>query len=104
MRGLVGYSPWGCKELGATETALAHVHQVTGRAFCIYQQYRAQMQKIKYSKRYEEKSLTIVEGKYPSSLACVPHSHPHLYPGWGSLEHSRGCCVHAHWILREEGG
>ena len=62
------------------------------------------MQKIKYSKRYEEKSLTIVEGKYPSSLACVPHSHPHLYPGWGSLEHSRGCCVHAHWILREEGG
>ena len=62
------------------------------------------MQKIKCSKRYEEKNLIIIEGKYPSSLACVPHSHPRLYPGWCSLEHSRGCCVQAHWILREEGG
>ena len=62
------------------------------------------MQKIKCSKRYEEKNLIIIEGKYPSSLACVPHSHPHLYPGWCSLEHCRGCCIHAHWILREEGG
>ena len=50
------------------------------------------------------KNLIIIEGKYPSSLACVPHSHPDLYPGWCSLEHSRGSCVHAHWILREEGG